>query len=149
MKICGVELKGNDAIICIMSRENGLYDIPQIRVQKISLVDAGDAEQVQHFQFTFAKLMEDYKVEKVVIRGRALKGKFSGGPVGFKLEAAIQLIKELSVEIVSGSTVKKTLAKSQVDIDFRDTGLKQYQETAFDTVFSYFEQSAYHPNDIK
>ncbi|MGB1201715.1 MAG: DUF3010 family protein, partial [Cognaticolwellia aestuarii] len=25
MKICGVELKGNDAIICIMSRENGLY----------------------------------------------------------------------------------------------------------------------------
>ena len=149
MKICGVELKGNDAIICIMSRENGLYDIPQIRVQKISLVDAGDAEQVQHFQFTFAKLMADYKVEKVVIRGRALKGKFSGGPVGFKLEAAIQLIKELSVEIVSGSTVKKTLAKSQVDIDFRDTGLKQYQETAFDTVFSYFEQSAYHPNDIK
>ncbi|MFB1000685.1 MAG: DUF3010 family protein, partial [Colwellia sp.] len=44
MKICGVELKGNDAIICVMSRENGLYDSPQTRVQKISLVDAGDAE---------------------------------------------------------------------------------------------------------
>ncbi len=148
MKICGVELKGNDAIICIMSRENGLYDIPQVRVQKISLVDAGDAEQIQHFQFTFAKLMEDYKIEKVVIRGRALKGKFSGGPIGFKLEAAIQLIKELSVEIITGTSVKKTLAKSQVDIDFRDTGLKQYQENAFETVFSYFEQSAYHQNSV-
>lgn len=139
MKVCGVELKGNDAIICIMSRENGLYDIPQIRVQKISLVDAGDAEQVQHFQFTFAKLMADYNVDKVIIRGRALKGKFSGGPVGFKLEAAIQLIKELPVEIISGSAVKKTLVKSQVNIDFRDTGLKQYQESAFQTVFSYLE----------
>ncbi len=139
MKVCGVELKGNDAIICIMSRENGLYDIPQIRVQKISLVDAGDAEQVRHFQFTFAKLMTDYHVDNVVIRGRALKGKFSGGPVGFKLEAAIQLIKELTVEIISGSTVKKMLAKSQINIDFRDTGLKQYQESAFETAFTFLE----------
>lgn len=143
MKICGVELKGNDAIICIMSRENGLYDIPNTRVQKISLVDAGDAEQVRDFQFAFAKLMEDYKVEKVVIRGRALKGKFSGGPVGFKLEAAIQLIKDLPVEILAGSFIKKALTRSQVDIDFRDTGLKQYQESAFETVFSFFEGSMY------
>jgi len=139
MKICGVELKGNDAIVCIMSRENGLYDIPQIRVQKISINDAGDAEQVQHFQFTFAKLLEDYHVDKVIIRGRALKGKFSGGPVGFKLEAAIQLIKELPVEIISGSDVKKALTRSQINIDFRDTGLKQYQESAFQTAFAYLE----------
>ncbi|MFT5813881.1 MAG: hypothetical protein ACI9VT_001639 [Psychroserpens sp.] len=143
MKICGVDLKGNDAIICIMSRENGLYDIPNTRVQKISLVDAADAEQVQEFQFTFAKLMEDYKVEKVVIKGRALKGKFSGGPVGFKLEAAIQLIKDLPVEILAGSFIKKALTRSQVDIDFRDTGLKQYQENAFETVFAFFEGSMY------
>lgn len=148
MKICGVELKGNDAIVCIMSRENGLYDIPHLRVQKIAIADAGDAEQVRTFQFTFAKLMEDYKVDKVVIRGRALKGKFSGGPVGFKLEAAIQLIQDLSVEIISGTEIKKSLAKSQVDIDFRDTGLKQYQESAFEAVFSYFEQSAFNPNSI-
>ncbi|AZQ84995.1 DUF3010 family protein [Colwellia sp. Arc7-635] len=143
MKICGVELKGNDAIICIMSRENGLYDIPNTRVQKISLVDAADAEQVQHFQFAFAKLMEDYKVDKVVIRGRALKGKFSGGSVGFKLEAAIQLIKDLPVEILAGTFIKKALTRSQVNIDFRDTGLKQYQEGAFETVFSFFEGSMY------
>jgi hypothetical protein len=141
MKVCGVELKGNDAIVCIVSRENGLYDIPQIRVQKISLVDAGEAEQLRHFQFTFAKLMSDYHVDKVIIRGRALKGKFSGGPVGFKLEAAIQLIKELPVEIISGSFIKKALVKSQVNIDFRDTGLKQYQESAFQTVFAYLESN--------
>jgi hypothetical protein len=143
MRICGVELKGNDAIICIMSRENGLYDIPNTRVQKISLVDAGDAEQVQAFQFAFAKLMEDYKVDKVVIKGRALKGKFAGGPVGFKLEAAIQLIKDFPVEILAGSFIKKALTRSQVDIDFRDTGLKQYQQQAFETVFAFFEGSMY------
>jgi hypothetical protein len=139
MKACGVEIKGNDAIICIMSKENNLYDIPHTRVQKISLDDAGDAEQVQKFQFTFAKLMEDYHVSHVLIKGRALKGKFAGGPVGFKVEAAIQLIKELHVEILAGSFIKKEIAKSQVEIDFRDTGLKQYQEQAFTTVFAYLE----------
>jgi len=139
MKACGVEIKGNDAIICIMSKENDLYDIPHTRVQKISLDDAGDAEQVQKFQFTFAKLMEDYHVSHVLIKGRALKGKFAGGPVGFKVEAAIQLIKELQVEILAGSFIKKEIAKSQIEIDFRDTGLKQYQEQAFTTVFAYLE----------
>ena len=139
MKACGVEIKGNDAIICIMSKENNLYDIPHTRVQKISLDDAGDAEQVQKFQFTFAKLMEDYHVSHVLIKGRALKGKFAGGPVGFKIEGAIQLIKELQVEILAGSFIKKEIAKSQVEIDFRDTGLKQYQEQAFTAVFAYLE----------
>ncbi|MFD2168083.1 DUF3010 family protein [Thalassotalea euphylliae] len=139
MKVCGVELKGNDAIVCVMSLENGLYDIPSIRVPKISIADAGNAEEVRKFQFTFKKLMQDYDINKVVIKGRALKGKFAGGPVGFKLEAAIQLIEELEVEILSGSFVKNALAKSQVDIDFRDTGLKKFQQTAFETVFASFE----------
>lgn len=139
MKACGVEIKGNDAIICIMSKENNLYDIPHTRVQKVSLDNAGDAEQVQKFQFTFAKLMEDYQVTHVLIKGRALKGKFAGGPIGFKVEAAIQLIQALNVEILAGSFIKKELAKSQIDIDFRDTGLKQYQEQAFDTVFAFLE----------
>jgi|TARA_B110000014_G_C20102678_1_gene579190 hypothetical protein len=139
MRACGVEIKGNDAIICVMSKENNLYDVPHTRVQKISISNAGDAEEVQKFQFTFEKLMEDYQVTNIYIRGRALKGKFAGGPVGFKLEAAIQLIADLNVEIVAGSFVKKELLKSQIDIDFRDTGLKQYQEQAFSTVFACLE----------
>lgn len=141
MKVCGVELKGNDAIICIMSRENGLYDIPHVRVQKLHLADAGDAEQVKHFQFTFRKLMDDYKVDRVAIKGRAMKGKFAGGPVGFKLEGAIQLLDEVVVEILSSSEIKKTLAKTQVAIDFRDTGLKNFQEQAFNAVFAYLENN--------
>jgi hypothetical protein len=139
MRACGVEIKSNEAIICIMSKENNLYDIPHTRVQKISLDNAGDAEQMKRFQFAFAKLMEDYQVTHVQIKGRALKGKFSGGPIGFKIEAAIQLIDALDVEILAGTFIKKQLSRSQIDIDFRDTGLKQFQEQAFTTVFAYLE----------
>ena len=141
MKVCGVELKGSDAIICVMSKANGLYDIPHVRVPKLSIKDASDADQVKDFQFSFGKLLEDYQVDKVVIKGRALKGKFSGGPVGFKLEAAIQLINNMPVEILSSSYIKSTLAKAQVKIDFRDTGLKSIQETAFQTVFAYLDNN--------
>jgi hypothetical protein len=139
MKVCGVELKGNDANICIMSLENGLYDLPKIRVPKIAVGNVGDAEVIRKFQFDFAKLMEDYNVEKVVIKGRAIKGKFAGGPVGFKLEAAIQLIEALDVEIVASSFIKSALLKANISIDFRDTGLRQFQESAFQTAFSFFE----------
>ncbi|MEI6895673.1 MAG: DUF3010 family protein [Colwellia sp.] len=139
MRACGVEIKSNEAIICIMSKENNLYDIPHTRVQRLSLDNAGDAESVQKFQFAFAKLMEDYQVTHVQIKGRALKGKFAGGPIGFKIEAAIQLISELTVEVLAATFIKKELAKSQIDIDFRDTGLKQFQEQAFNTVFAYLE----------
>ena len=139
MKVCGIELKGNDAIICVMTKANGLYDIPHVRVPKIAISDAGDAEQLKKFQFTVSKLLADYQIDKVVIKGRALKGKFAGGPVGFKLEAAIQLIDDVEVEILSANFIKTTLAKSQVQIDFRDTGLKKFQETAFQAVFAYLE----------
>jgi len=139
MKVCGVEIKSNEAIICIISKENNLYDIPHTRVQRVTLDNAGDAEAVQKFQFTFAKLMEDYQVTHVQIKGRALKGKFAGGPVGFKIEAAIQLISDLQVDILAGTFIKKELSRSQIDIDFRDTGLKQFQEQAFSTAFAYLE----------
>lgn len=139
MKVCGVEIKGNDAIICIMSLKMGLYDIPKVRVAKVSVGDASDAEEMRKFQFTFAKLVEDYQVDKVVIKGRAIKGKFAGGAIGFKIESAIQLIADLDVEILASSFIKKSLERSQVAIDFRDTGLKNYQQTAFETVFAHFE----------
>ena len=116
MKVCGVELKGNDANIVVMSKADGLYDLPHIRVPRISIKDGSDQEEVRKFQFTFKKLLEDYQIDKIVIKGRALKGKFAGGGIGFKLEAALQLIEGIDAEIISASTIKTTLAKTQIGI---------------------------------
>ena len=141
MRVCGVELKGNDANIVVMSKADGLYDLPHIRVPRISIKDGSDQEEIRKFQFTFKKLIEDYKIDKVVIKGRALKGKFAGGAIGFKLEAALQLIEDTDVELISASTIKTILAKTQIGIDFRDTGLKKFQESAFQAVFCYLENN--------
>ena len=136
MKICGVELKGNDAVICLLSHENGVVHLPDCRVAKLSIGNANDTQEMKKFQFSFAKLIEDYKIEKVVIRQRQTKGKFAGGAVGFKLEAAIQLIDDLKVEVVAQTAIKESLKRNPLGIQFKDTGLKQYQEQAFTTAYA-------------
>lgn len=140
MKACGVEIKSNEAIVCLMSLENDLFDLPSIRVPRVVLETPYDQEALQKFQFTFRKLMEDYGVEKVVIRERPTKGKFAGSAQGFKLESAIELIDSLSVELIRPKEIAENLKRSQVGIDFRDTGLKKVQERAFETIFAYFSR---------
>ena len=140
MKICGIELKGNDAVICLMLFEEGLYTLLECRVKKISISDATDQQQLQKFQFEFAKLMADYQVDHVVIKERMTRGKFAGGSVSFKLEASIQLIEKLHVTLLSSAKIKEILKNSDTSMSFNDTGLKQFQEQAFVTGFAYLEK---------
>ncbi|MEZ8194715.1 MULTISPECIES: DUF3010 family protein [Vibrio] len=136
MKICGVEIKGNDAVICLLSLSDGVFNIPDCRASKVSIGDANDTQQMKDFQFSFAKLMEDYQVDKIVIRQRQTKGKFAGGGFGFKLEAAIQLVDGLDVTVVSPNEIKENLKRNPLAFKFKETGLKQFQEQAFTTAYA-------------
>jgi hypothetical protein len=139
MKVCGIELKGNDAVICIMSLDDGLFTLNECRVKKLSISDAKDQQQLQKFQFDLAKLIADYQVESVVIKERLTRGKFAGGAVSFKLEATIQLIEDLEVTLLASSKIKEIIKNSHTTMNFKDTGLKQFQEQAFLTGFAYLE----------
>ena len=144
MKVCGVELKANDAVICLLSMEDGIFDIPDCRVRKVSL---GKTHSLKTFQATFAKLMSDYNIEKVIIRERPTAGKFSGAAIGFKLEAAIELIDNLDVELISPVDIKAYIKKNPIPVSFDDTGLKIFQESAFTTAYAYIMHSHYNDPD--
>jgi hypothetical protein len=137
MKICAVELRSNEAIVCLLSLKDGLFDLPQCRTQKFIMQDSLDNEQMREFQFAFKKLLDDYKVERVVIRTRETRGKFAGSSVGFKLESAIQLIEGLEVDFMTNAEIKQKLKRNPMGIDFRATGLRQFQEAAFTTGYAY------------
>lgn len=139
MKVCGVDLKGNDAVICLMSLADGLYALHDCRVKKLSITDATDSQQLRKFQFDFVQLMTDYQIDHIVIRERMTKGKFAGSSVGFKLESAIQLADNFQTSLLTSSKIKETLKNSHVVMNFKDTGLKQFQEQAFTTAFAYLE----------
>jgi len=136
MKICGVELKGSEAVICLLSYQDGLFSIPECRVRKVEFNKQNRSGDIKYFQSTFAKLMEDYKVDKVVIKERPLKGKFAGGALGFKMEAAIQLIPNLDVEVISATAFKEAIKRNPVTVAFDETGLKVFQQPAFELAYA-------------
>jgi len=143
MRVCGVEIKSNDAVISLLSMKDEVFDIPECRVRKITLEKIASSEALKVFQFAFAKLMSDYKIDKVIIRERPTKGKFAGSAIGFKLEAAIQLIDNLEVELVTPLAIKEYIKKNPIPVAFGDTGLKNFQEIAFATAYGYLMHSYY------
>lgn len=136
MRICGIEIKGLDAVIALLEFNNNIFTIPDCRFRKIEFNKQNRTTDLQYFQKTFAKLVEDYKIDRVVIRERFLKGKFAGGALGFKMEASIQLIHSLDVELISSNEIKALIKQNPLPIDFSETGLKIFQQPAFDTAYA-------------
>jgi hypothetical protein len=142
MRVCGVELKGSDANICLLSLSDNLFDLPDCRVRRLTLSNSDHQAPLKDFQFAFKQLITDYKVDIVVIRERHTKGKFAGGATGFKMEATIQLAEGLRVELISPSEIKEQLKHNPLPISFNETGLKAFQESAFITAFAYLMKPA-------
>ena len=137
MVICGVELTGNDAVVCLLSLDRGQFSLPESNVRKLSLNRNHTREDLKQFQSAFTDLMAEYGVSRVVIKERMQKGKFAGGAVSFKLEAAIQLISGLDLEVtlLPPALIKSTLAANPLPVPFAETGLKAFQETAFTVAY--------------
>jgi len=133
MIVCGVELTGSDAVVCFLNMDRGQFNLPECKVRKLSLPKNHSREDLKQFQAAFAALMAEYGVTHVAIKERMPKGKFAGGAVSFKMEAAIQLITdiELTVTLLPSALIKSTLAANPLPIAFADTGLKAFQEAAF------------------
>ncbi|WP_166253555.1 DUF3010 family protein [Marinobacter salicampi] len=133
MIICGVELTGSDAVVCLLNLDRGQFNLPECKVRKLTLNKNHTREDLKQFQSAFAELMVEYGVTSVAIKERMPKGKFAGGAISFKMEAAIQLIDgiELEVRVLPPALIKSTLAADPLPIPFAATGLKAFQEIAF------------------
>ena len=136
MNICGVDLTGSDAVICLLSLDEEQFNLPDCRARKLTLAKGHTREDLQKFQFEFTKLMSDYRVDKVAIRERLPKGKFAGGAISFKLESAIELIAELDVAVLSPAQIKTALSENPLPIPFSETGLKVFQQAAFTVAYA-------------
>lgn len=74
MRICGVELTGNEAVVCLLSLEAQQFNLPDCRVRKLTLPKRHTQQELRKFQLEFAQLMTDYKVDKVAIKERLTRG---------------------------------------------------------------------------
>ncbi|WP_336366049.1 DUF3010 family protein [Marinobacter sp. C2H3] len=137
MIVCGVELTGSDAVVCLLGMDRGQFTLPECKARKLSLPKSHSSADLKAFQDDFAALMAEHGVTRVAIKERMTKGRFAGGAVSFKLEATLQLIagNGLTVTLLPPALIKSTLADKPLPIAFADTGLKAFQEAAFVTAY--------------
>lgn len=138
MRICGIDLTGSDAVLCVLIKDQGLFTLPDTKVRKLTLTKNHSRKDLQDFQSALVDFLVEHSVNKVVIRERMHKGKFAGGAISFKMEAAIELISGIDVEVtlMSPTLIKATLSEHPLPIPFADTGLKKFQEIAFTTAYA-------------
>ncbi|WP_321276638.1 DUF3010 family protein [Thiomicrorhabdus indica] len=136
MRILGIELTGNDAVVALLEQDNGMFYIPDFRARKVNCRNPDDQEQLQYFQKSFAQLVQDYKVDEIVIRGRMKKGRFAGGANGFKLEGALQVLPSVKVTVMIPATQSAILKRFPMSIPFAETGMKKFQQQAFEVAYA-------------
>lgn len=127
MKVCGVELKGNDAILVCLEGDVSAYSMILKERKKISLNDSLDQQEVIDFASEIKSFFKAHDFDIVGIKARATKGRFSGGSVSFKMEGIIQT-SETKVKLVHGATVKAKL-KDKMD-DLAKIKVNAYQKDA-------------------
>jgi len=136
-KICGVELKGSEAIIVLLQKNGADYEYLDIEPRKIKLGDDESSGHVKSFFETFQNFARQHNIGMVVIKKRAQKGQMAGGAISFKMEALIQLngIAEVSFETGQG------IAAAEKKVPFRlPPNIKKYQEDSFKSASLYLRK---------
>jgi hypothetical protein len=142
MLVCGIELSTHEAIICLLDYNQGAFKVPDCRQRSFTLPKSGNTQAIRDFHFSFHKLMEDYKVDELVIIERAHKGKLAGSALSFKLEAAIELT-EKPVSMINHTRIKEQSKRNRMQADFESLGLKKFQQPALNAAYAYQCETLY------
>lgn len=92
MKICGIEIKGSEALLAVASLQAGSPVHVGLATKKIGLEDDEDAAQVKAFAAQVKAFVSEHGIERLAIKKRSKKGDFAGGPTTFKIEGVLQLL---------------------------------------------------------
>lgn len=129
MKICGIELKSNQAIVSVIEKyEDDIVIYIDMKMKKITLEEDEKQESIREFCNELLLFLTKENIDKVIIKKRAKKGNFAGGAVTFKMESLIQLNPHCEVELISGQAMSRF--EKQNEISYPNE-LNKYQEQAY------------------
>ncbi|MBI6741279.1 DUF3010 family protein [Pseudomonas syringae] len=128
MIICGVEIKGSEAIFALAIRRNGDIEHLPLATKKLALEDDDEAANVKAFSTQLAGFVRENGISHVVIKKRSKKGEFAGGPTTFKIETIFQLMSDCNVVLISPQTINAQNKKHTFALP--DT-LNKYQHEAY------------------
>ncbi|WP_237884711.1 DUF3010 family protein [Pseudomonas sp. PGPR40] len=128
MKICGIEIKGSEAIIAVASLDGSSLNHIALNTKKIALDEDDEAANVKLFAAQVASFVRENSIDRIAIKKRSKKGEFAGGPTTFKIEGIFQLLENCEVTLLSPQTITAQCKKFNVELP--DT-LNKYQHEAY------------------
>ncbi|MFA7941293.1 DUF3010 family protein [Pseudomonas brenneri] len=130
MTLCGIEIKGSEAIIAVAAQDLTHVALPS---KKIALDDDDEAANVKAFASQVAAFVRDNGITRIAIKKRSKKGEFAGGPTTFKIEGVLQLLDGVEVTLLSPQTINAQYKKHNFELP---ATLNKYQHEAFKTACS-------------
>jgi hypothetical protein len=134
MRVCGVEIKGSDAIVVVIDGTKDDFEIIDTGVQKIKLGDSNESEDVKIFNEKFHLFVRNNNINKIGIKKRNTKGRFAGGAASFKIEGIIQLSKDSIVELIAPVSISSTIKKLPPP---SANQLFEYQKGSYETAYVF------------
>ncbi|MGE7958599.1 DUF3010 family protein [Pseudomonas sp. NPDC089530] len=128
MSICGIEIKGSEAIFALATLQDGTPHHQANACKKIALDDDDEAANVKAFAAQVAAFVRDNGIQRIAIKKRSKKGEFAGGPTTFKIEGVFQLLDGCEVTLLSPQTINAQIKKHNPDLP---ATLNKYQHEAY------------------
>ncbi|WP_409299211.1 DUF3010 family protein [Pseudomonas sp. KCJK8993] len=128
MSICGIEIKGSEAIFALASLQGGTLEHQAIAVKKITLEDDDEAANVRTFAAQVRDFVREQGITRIAIKKRSKKGEFAGGPTTFKIEGVFQLLENCEVTLLSPQTLTAQHKKHGYELP---ASLNKYQHEAY------------------
>ena len=128
MSICGIEIKGSEAIFALASLQGSTPEQQPIAVKKIALEDDDEAANVRAFANQVRDFVREQGITRIAIKKRSKKGEFAGGPTTFKIEGVFQLLDNCEVTLLSPQTLTAQHKKHGFELP---ASLNKYQHEAY------------------
>lgn len=136
MVVCGIEMKGSDSIVVLMSGTLSSPEFIKNNVKKFSLQDDGNASSIKAFQKAIFTFFRENDVMRIGIKKRTGGGLYAGGGVGFKMEALVQGYDQAEVALVNPGKIASTNSLASIHMP---KSLPRYQESSFRIAFSQLD----------
>ena len=128
MIICGVEIKGSEAIFALATLQHGGIEHLPLATKRIALEDDDESINVKAFATQIASFVRENGISHIVIKKRSKKGEFAGGPTTFKIETIFQLLSDCEVTLMSPQTSNAQNKKHDFALP---ASLNKYQHEAY------------------
>ena len=133
--ICGMDIKGSEAIIALCDIVDGELSYIENKFKKIAL-DARDQDNFQSFYVTFSSFIKQNNIEKIYLKKPVDKGQQTAGANAFRIEALLNL-STVPVVSVHAITITRFLQKNSMSIN-NYAKSTQYQSGALGAVYYGF-----------